>query len=92
MGPCLFLQEHLFCLSRRKTPWTMSVDNVGLKICLLGTSNFMAHRHFFLGVNQSGARTSSTTNHRFYEGLGQLHGPWCKQPHNEGMLIISVEN
>ena len=39
MGPCLFLLEHLFCLSHRKTRWTMSADNVGLKICLLGNSS-----------------------------------------------------
>ena len=37
MGPFLFLLERLFCLSHRKTRWTMSLDNVGLKICLLGT-------------------------------------------------------
>ena len=35
---------------------------------------------FYLGVNQSGPRTSSTTDHKFYRALGQLHGPWCKQP------------
>ena len=31
MGLCVFLLEHLFCPSRRKTRWTMLVDNVGLK-------------------------------------------------------------
>ena len=41
MGPCLFLLENLFCLSHRKTHWTMFVDNVGLRICLLGTLNSM---------------------------------------------------
>ena len=41
MGPCRFLLEHLFCLSHRETRWIMSVDNVGLKICLMGTSNSM---------------------------------------------------
>jgi len=46
MGPCLFLLEHLFCLSHRKTYWIMSVDNVGLKICLLGTSNSMVTLSF----------------------------------------------
>ena len=29
MSPCLFLLEHLFCLSHWKTSWTMSVDNAG---------------------------------------------------------------
>ena len=28
MGPCVFLLEHLFCLSHHKTCWTMSMDNV----------------------------------------------------------------
>ena len=40
-GPLLFLLEYLFCLSHRKTRWTMWVDNVGLRTCLLGTWNFM---------------------------------------------------
>ena len=35
---------------------------------------------FFLGVNQSGHGMSSTTNHKVYMALGQLHGPWCKHP------------
>ena len=41
MGPCLFLPKHLLCLSHPKTHWNMPVDNVGLKICLQGTSNSM---------------------------------------------------
>jgi hypothetical protein len=41
MGPYLFLLEHLFCLPHRKIRWTTSVNNVGIKICLLGTSNSM---------------------------------------------------
>ena len=36
-----FLLEHLFCLSHRKTCWTMSVNNVRLQICLLRSSNSM---------------------------------------------------
>ena len=47
MGHCLFLLEHLFCLSHHKTCWTMSVDNVGLKICLLGISNSMVTLTYF---------------------------------------------
>ena len=43
MGPCLFLLEHLLCLSHRKTRWTMSVDNVGVKICIFG--DFKLHGH-----------------------------------------------
>ena len=45
MGPCIFLLEHLFCLSHHKTHWTMSVDNVG------PTADLELHDHsdiFFL--------------------------------------------
>ena len=57
----------------------MSVDDVGLQICLLGTSNFMVTLTFFFrDINWSGPGTSSTTNHKFYRALGWLHGPWCK--------------
>ena len=47
MDPCTFLLEHLFYLSHRKTRWTMSINNVGLKICLLRTSNSMVTLTFF---------------------------------------------
>ena len=47
LGPCLFLPNHLFCLSHRKTRWTMSVNYVSLKTCLLGTSTFMVTLIFF---------------------------------------------
>ena len=33
---CLFLPEHLFCLSHCKARWTMSVDNVGLHFVFWG--------------------------------------------------------
>ena len=68
MGPCFFLPYHLFCLYHRKTRWTMLVDYVGLKTCLLGTSTFMIT--FFLGVNQNDLGTSSTTKQRSYKALG----------------------
>jgi hypothetical protein len=80
MGPCLFKPKHLFCLSHRNTHWIMSVDNVGLQLCLLGTSNSMVTLTFSHDVKRNGYRTSSTTNHKFNKALGQLHGPWCEQP------------
>jgi hypothetical protein len=41
-GPLPFSsQSPLLPLPPRKTYWTMSVDNVGLRICLLGTFNYM---------------------------------------------------
>ena len=72
----LFLLECLFCFSHHKTRWTMLAYSVGLKICLLGTSNSMVTLiFFFLCVNRSGPMTSSTTNHKFYRALGRLHDP-----------------
>ena len=47
MGPNLFLLEHIFCLSHHKTHWTMSMDNVGLKLRLLGISDFMVSLTLF---------------------------------------------
>ena len=47
IGPYLILPNHLFCLSHHKTHWAMSVNSVGLKICLLGTSNPMVTLTFF---------------------------------------------
>ena len=73
MGSCRFIQ-HLFCLSHRQTRWTMLVDNVGLQIWLLGTSNSMITLTFFFGVNRSSPETSSTADRRSYRALEQLHG------------------
>ena len=45
---------------------------------LHGVSKLHGHSNiFFLGVNQSGPKMSSTTNHNFFRALGQLNGPWC---------------
>ena len=43
-----FYQSTLFSLSHCKTCWTMSMDNIGLKMRLLGTSNTMVTLTFFL--------------------------------------------
>ena len=72
-----------FCLSHQKIRRTMSsMDNVGLQTCLLGTSNSTITLTTFPQCKPkcSHPGTSWTTNHRFYKALGQLHGPWCKQP------------
>jgi hypothetical protein len=78
-APSFILLEHIFCLSHHKTRWTMLEDNVGLKICLLGTSNFMVTLTFFPWCKLKWSRMSSTTHHLFHKALGRLHGPWCKQ-------------
>ena len=43
MGPCLFLPEHFFCFSHRKTRWTMSVNNIGLNLCFLKDLKLHGH-------------------------------------------------
>ena len=80
MGPCFLSYHTTFCLSHRNTRWTMSVDYVGLKICLLGTSTSMVTLTFFPWCKRSDPWMSSTTNQHSYMALGWLHGPWCKQP------------
>jgi len=67
------------------------VDNVGLKICLLGTSNFMVTlTFFFLGVNhQSGPGTTSTTNHNFYRPWDDFMVPSINNPSMSGEFLGS---
>jgi hypothetical protein len=51
-GPMpFFYHSTSFASPTGKSRWTMLVDNVGLKTCLLGASNFMVTLTFFLGVN-----------------------------------------
>jgi hypothetical protein len=45
-----------------------------------GSNSMVNLTFFFLAINRSGPKTSSTTNHIFYRTLGWLHGPWWKQP------------
>ena len=76
-GPLPFSsRDHLFCLSHHKTRWTMLVDYVGLKICLLGTSTYMVTLTFIsLGVNQGRPGTSSTTNQHSCMAFRQVQQP-----------------
>jgi hypothetical protein len=48
-----FYQSNSFASPNCKTHWTMPLDNVGFKICLLGTSNFMVPMTFFFLVKWS---------------------------------------
>ena len=47
MGPYLFVQEYLFCLSHREPHWIMSVDNVGLKVCIFEDLELHGHSNIF---------------------------------------------
>jgi hypothetical protein len=75
MAPCLVLQKHLFCLSHRKTHWTMLVDKVSLEYIFWGLELHGHFDKFFLDVNRSGPMISSRDNYNFYMSLGRLHGP-----------------
>ena len=78
LGPCLFPLQYLFCLSHRKPvglcQWIMKA-----KYVFWGPQTPWSLWDYFLGVNRSGPRTTSTTNHKFYKSVGRLHDPWCKQ-------------
>ena len=47
MGPFHFLPKRLFCFSHRKTRWSVSVNNVRLKICSCGDLELMITLTFF---------------------------------------------
>ena len=88
MGPCFFLLQHSFASPITKPRWTMSMDKVGLKICPLGTSNAMVTLPLFPWCKPKWSQDNSTSNHKFYRALGQLHGPWCKQPITNFMIFV----
>ena len=71
-----FYQSTSFASPNTKLVWTISVDNKGLKICLLGTSNFVVTLSFFPRCKPKWSRDGSIDNHKFY----MVHGPWCKHP------------
>ena len=79
----LFLPEHLFHLSHYKTYWTMSVDHVGLKPCLGGTSNFMVTLALFPWCKPKWSRDEFNNQSQILQGLGTtswVHGvnnPLC---------------
>jgi hypothetical protein len=70
MGPYLFLLEHHFCLSHRKTCWTMSVDNVGLQICLLGTLISMITLTILPRCKPKWSRDEFNNQSQILQGLG----------------------
>ena len=80
-GPLHFPTRAPLLPSHRKTSWTMSVHNVGLIICLLGTSNSMVSLTDFPWLKRKWSRDV------FYMALGRLHfvhgknnfiGAWLK--------------
>ena len=80
MGPCPFLPDHLFSTPTAKPIGPYQWIMWALKYVFWGPQTLWSLWHYFLGVNWSGPKASSKTNQRFYRALGQLHGPWCKQP------------
>ena len=85
-----FLLEHLFCLSHYKTRWSMSVNYVGIKICLLGTSTFMVTSTSFLWCKPKWSHDEFNNQSTLLHGLGTVHDPWCKQPLSPGSMINMI--
>ena len=80
-GPLpFFYQSTSFVSLHCKTRGTMLTDNASLKTYRLATSNSTVTLTFFPWCKWSRPGTSSTTNHKFYRAVVQLHGPWCEQP------------
>ena len=73
--PMTFVAREHFCISHCKTRWIMRMDNVGLKIGLLGPQVSWSSLTFlfFLDVNRSGPMTSSMVNHIFLRSKGRVH-------------------
>ena len=64
MVPLRLYQEKILCLSHHQNRWTVTMDNVGMKIVLWGISCSMVTLYiFFLDVNQSGPKTRSMASH-----------------------------
>jgi len=71
MCPCLFLLEHFFCLFHYKTCWVMSLNKLGLEICLLGTSNSMVSLTFFFSwCKPKWFREEVNNQSKFLQDLG----------------------
>ena len=70
MNPCLFLLQHMFCLSHRKTHWTTSMDNVGLKIHHLVTLNSMVTLTFVPWCKPKWSRDEFNNQSQILHGLG----------------------
>ena len=65
-----FLPKHLFCFFHRKTHWIMSMDNAGLPICLLGTSNSMVILTFFPWCKPTWSWDEFNIQSQILQGLG----------------------
>ena len=65
-----FLPKHLFCVSHRETCWTMSVDNVGLNICLSEILNSMVTLTSFPWHKPKWSRDEFNSQSQIFQGLG----------------------
>ena len=71
-GPFPFKKklEHLFCLSHRKTRWIMPMNNVDLKICFLGTLNFMVTLTFVPWCKPKWSQDEFKSQSQTFQDLG----------------------
>ena len=91
--PFFFTPKHLFCLYHHKTYWTMSVDNLGFKICLLGISNFMVTLTVFPWCKPKWSGDEFNNQSQiFTRFLEWLYGPWCKQPLSGHITSLSGQH
>ena len=82
-----FLKEHLFCLSHCEIRLTMSMDEVGLQNLWW---DLELHDHFdifFHWCVPKWCRDEFNNQSQILQGMGRLHGPWCKQPFSMRWLV-----
>ena len=69
-APAFFYQSTSFAPPHRKTHWTMSVNNVGLKICLLGCLKLHGHPNMFSLI------WSEVVMGQVQQPITNFTGPW----------------
>ena len=74
-----------FCRTHCKTCWTMIVDNVGLKLGLLGTSSSMITLTSFPWSKPKWSRDKFNNQSHILEEQGTIHDPQCQQPLRAGI-------
>ena len=81
-GPLLFFLDHLFCLSQRKTHWTMAVDRVGLKKYILRTSTSVVTLPFFPWCKPKSSRDNFNVQSHRLDGRGTTSWSIVRQEAN----------
>ena len=88
IGPWILILKCLFCLFHGKTRWTTSMDDVGLNIRLLGTSNPMATLTFFFGCKPKWSWDEFNNQSHILQGLAMTSWSMLKQPLTTPHLVF----